>query len=222
MRLNKFIAQSTGMSRRAADVVIEDGRVTINGNEVSAGQQVTDTDKVLFDNSPLTSHHPQLTTIMLNKPPGYICSRDGQGGKTIYELLPPKLHHLKPVGRLDKNSSGLLLLTNDGDMAHKLTHPSFGKSKVYKIALNRPLSEDNFELITSNGVELDDGISKLELDSLNKNDKTNWKVTMSEGRNRQIRRTFKALDYNIVKLHRTQFGNYTLNELGIGKFEVAD
>lgn len=149
----------------------------------------------------------------------YVCSRDGQGGKTIYDLLPPELHHLKPVGRLDKNSSGLLLLTNDGQLAQQLTHPSFQKTKVYNIALNKPLEPLHHQMISDHGVVLEDGISKLQLQRMNETDNNNWKVIMSEGRNRQIRRTFDSLGYNVVKLHRTQFGPYKLNQLASGKFD---
>lgn len=217
MRLNKFIAQATGLSRRAADQAIVDGRVLVNNKRPSAGQDVTENDEVSLDHSKLQTTNSQLITIMLNKPVGYVCSRDGQGNRTIYELLPEELHALKPIGRLDKNSSGLLLLTTDGQLAYELTHPKFQKTKIYKIALNKPLELSHRMQISEQGVMLDDGPSKLELDQINNTDENNWKVTMSEGRNRQIRRTFEELGYNVVKLHRTQFGEYKLDDLGIGK-----
>lgn len=218
MRLNKYIASTTGLSRRAADKAIDWGRVKVNGQIATAGMQVTDNDKVTIDDLILTTQNSQLTTIMLNKPVGYICSRDGQGGQTIYELLPNNLHHLKPVGRLDKNSSGLLLLTNNGDLAHTLTHPSFNKTKIYKIALNRQLNlTDKIQI--EKGIVLSDGLSKLDLQKIN-NDDSNWIVTMYEGRNRQIRRTFEALNYSVVKLHRTQFGNYKLLDLKTGNYKT--
>lgn len=215
MRLNKYLASATGVSRRAADKTIEWGRVTINGMVATTGQQVAETDEVAVDGKVVTLAN-EVMTIMLNKPVGYICSRDGQGGKTIYDVLPEHLHHLKPVGRLDKNSSGLLLLTNDGDLAHQLTHPSFTKTKVYKIALNKPLAPLHRQMITDHGVMLDDGVSKLQLGRINDSDDSNWKVVMHEGRNRQIRRTFESSGYNVVKLHRTQFGSYDLGTLKPG------
>lgn len=218
MRLNKFIATATGMSRRAADKAIAWGRVTINGSVANAGAQVEPGDKVQFDGATVTAPTENMT-IAMNKPVGYICSRDGQGGKTIYDLLPESLHHLKPVGRLDKNSSGLLLLTTDGDLAHTLTHPKFEKTKKYKIALNKDLTEDDFEKITKKGVQLEDGLSVFDLDYINNQNKE-WKVAMREGRNRQIRRTFEALGYNVVKLHRTHFGPYVLGSLKIGEHHV--
>jgi 23S rRNA pseudouridine2605 synthase len=217
MRINKFIAQATGISRRAADAEVAKGAVSINGQRAATGQEVTETDTVLHNNRPVTSK--PLVTIMLNKPAGYICSRDGQGGQTVYDLLPPKYFHLKPVGRLDKHTSGLLLLTNDGQLAQKLTHPSYQKDKIYEVKLDKELTKADFETITKTGVKLEDGVSKLGLDFIN--DKNfEWKVTMHEGRNRQIRRTFEALDYHIVRLHRTHFGEHELSSLQPGAVKI--
>lgn len=209
MRLNKFIASATGMSRRKADAVIGQNRVLINGKQAEIGQDVTSDDRVTLDNKPMVAQQT-TSTIMLNKPVGYVCSRDGQGSKTIYDLIPIELHQLKPVGRLDKNSSGLLLLSNDGKLAHELTHPSFQKTKIYKIALNKPLEPLHRQAIMGKGIMLDDGPSKLQLERISGTDNNNWKIIMQEGRNRQIRRTFDALGYSVVKLHRTHFGPYTL------------
>lgn len=219
MRLNKYLASATGMSRRAADKAIDWGRVTINGVTASTGQQVTDTDKIALDNK-VVSVPTDTVTYIFNKPVGYICSRDGQGGKTIYDVMPEALYYLKPVGRLDKDSSGLLVLTNDGDLAHQLTHPSFKKTKIYKIALNKPLAPLHRQMISEHGIKLDDGISKLQMERINETDDNNWKVIMHEGRNRQIRRTFETLGYNVVKLHRTQFGSYNLGNLKAGEVKI--
>lgn len=210
------MALSTGLSRRAADAALAEGRVLLNGSPPSPGQDVTDKDEVRLDGKLLTASS-KVHTIMLNKPVGYVCSRNGQGSKTIYDLLPDSLHHLKPVGRLDKQSSGLLLLTNDGQLAYNLTHPKFEKIKQYKIALSRDLDTNDFVSVTKAGVTLEDGISRLDLESINSQAKE-WKVTMTEGRNRQIRRTFDALGYTVVKLHRTHFGPYQLKTLKPGSF----
>lgn len=217
MRINKFIALKTGMSRRGADTAIAEGRVLVNGLPPEAGQQVDETDSLTLDGQPIDQEVAHVT-IMLNKPVGYVCSRDGQGNPTVYELLPAELHHLKPVGRLDKHSSGLLLLTNDGQLAQELTHPKYHKLKTYKIALNKDLSEEDHKQVTGTGVILEDGLSKLDLAPMN-NQKKEWKVVMSEGRNRQIRRTFEQLGYSVVKLHRTHFGPYVLGSLTSGKFD---
>lgn len=207
MRINKYIAQATGISRRAADGYIQAGRVTVNGRTANLGDAVEATDSVQLDDRLLTAKI-ETVTILMNKPVGYVCSRNGQGSKTVYDLLPPQFHGLKPVGRLDKDSSGLLLLTNNGELAHQLTHPSFQKQKDYEVTLNKALTKQDQEAIQK-GVQLDDGLSKLGL----KGSQVNWHITMSEGRNRQIRRTFEALYYRITKLHRTQFGDYKLDDL---------
>ncbi len=219
MRINKFVAQATGLSRRAADQAITEGRVAINQLQATPGDVVTDGDSVTLDRRPITP--PVKTqTIMLHKPAGFVCSRDGQGSRTIYDLLPAELHHLKPVGRLDKYSSGLLLLTDDGDLANQLTHPRYAKTKIYEAKLDKPLAPGDQKIISGHGVSLEDGLSKLQLDSLNQAG-TDWRITMQEGRNRQIRRTFAALDYIVTKLHRTHFGSYSLDSLKRGSFIAA-
>jgi len=213
MRLNKFVASATGMSRRKADDVIAEGRVKVRNNVAGLGLKVEAKDTVTLDDKPL--HLKENVTIMLNKPVGYICSRNGQGSQTIYDLLPPELHNLNAVGRLDKDSSGLLLLTNDGELAYKLTHPSFEKDKVYEIELDKALPAEGKAAI-EHGVKLEDGSSALQLNGKDKK----WIVTMSEGRNRQIRRTFEKLDLVVTKLHRIQFGSYSLADLAKGKYQL--
>jgi 23S rRNA pseudouridine2605 synthase len=219
MRINKFVALATGMSRRAADAAIATGRVVINGKEPSAGQDVTDADVVRLDNRVITTAVKTIT-VMLNKPVGYVCSRNGQGSKTVYDLLPPEYQQLKTVGRLDKDSSGLLLLTNDGQLAQELTHPSQQKRKVYEVTLDKPLQPLHRQMISDHGVSLEDGPSKLGLERQHDGDDTKWIVTMHEGRNRQIRRTFAALGYEVIQLHRTKFGNYQLGTLQKGKLKA--
>ena len=215
MRINKFVALASGLSRRAADAAITSGRVTINGAQPAVGQTVKPTDRLMLDGQSIRA--PAIaTTIMFNKPYGYVCSREGQGSSTIYELLPPEYHALKPVGRLDRNSTGLLLLTNDGELANQLTHPRYAKTKIYEVSLRQHLEPLHQQVINDRGIMLEDGLSKLNLDKLN-DAATHFRVTMQEGRNRQIRRTFAALGYNVTKLHRTHFGNYDLGDLGSGK-----
>lgn len=208
MRINKFVALASGLSRRAADKAIAEGRVAVNGIPPEVGQDI-DTQQVTLDGKGLTIR-ANNQTIMLNKPVGYVVSRNGQGSKTVYDLLPASLHHLKPIGRLDKDSSGLLLLTNDGNLAHELTHPRFAKQKIYEITLDKPLAPLHRQVITDQGIQLDDGGSKFLIERMKDSDDLNWKIVMSEGRNRQIRRTFAALDYEVTKLHRIRFGSYIL------------
>lgn len=221
MRLNKFLALATGMGRRPADQAVAAGRVHVNGQIATVGQEVGPSDKVTLDGQPLVAQEQTLTTLILNKPTGYVVSRNGQGSKTIYELLPAEYHHLKPVGRLDKDSSGLLLLTNDGQLAHELTHPSRQKQKIYEVTLDKPLAPLHRQMIADYGVMLDDGPSKFQLERLQSDDETRWRICMHEGRNRQIRRTFAALGYTVMHLHRTQFGSYTLNGLAPGGYAAT-
>lgn len=217
MRLNKFLAHHTGISRREADDAISAGRVLVNGNIVSLGAQIDDFAKVMFDGREI-SHDLTHKTIMLNKPIGYVSSRRAQGkDHTIYEILPREFHSLKTVGRLDRDSSGLILLTSDGDLAHRLTHPKFIKIKIYEVEINKPLEPLHQQMISDIGVDLPDGKSRLFLEKLDENRKL-WRITMHEGRNRQIRRTFAGLGYNVVKLHRTNFGDYALGDMKSGEW----
>jgi 23S rRNA pseudouridine2605 synthase len=213
VRINKYIALHTGVSRRGVDRLTKENKITVNGVPALVGQEVTDKDEIIVDGKKITSSI-KILTIMLNKPPGYVCSRDGQGSQTIYDILPEEFHNLKPVGRLDKYSSGLLLLTNDGNLANELTHPSRQKEKIYQVELNKPLVHED-KIRIEQGVVLDDGLSKLRLKGSGKK----WEVKMYEGRNRQIRRTFAALGYKVIKLHRTQFGEYNLKPLAISKYK---
>jgi 23S rRNA pseudouridine2605 synthase len=235
MRLNKYLAEATGISRRKADDTVAGGRVTVNGTTAVLGQQIAENDKVTFNGRAITSALKTLT-VMLNKPPGYVCSRHGQGSKTIYDLLPSNLHHLKPVGRLDKDSSGLLLLTNDGQLAYELTHPKFQKTKVYEVKIDQPLTKEHFEQITQKGVDIGDGrASQFQLQAISKKPKAKsvvklspdyflpftyyWRAKLAEGRNRQIRRTFEVLGYKVTSLHRNQFGTYSLENLRAAHYQ---
>ena len=208
VRLNKFLALQLGISRREADELIEKGRVQLGSSTATLGDRVTLTDIIYVDNKKIDSSQ-QYIYVLFNKPTGYVCSRRKQGETpTIYNILPKEYQALKPVGRLDKDSSGLLILTNDGDFAHKMTHPSFKKTKVYEVALDKPLEPLHQQLISDHGIKLDDGTSKFLVSKINKN---TYQVTMQEGRNRQIRRTFAALGYTVTQLHRVQFGPYLLD-----------
>ena len=214
MRINRFIAASTGLSRRAADDYLAQGRVTVNGRMAGPGHRISVGDKVRLDGRPLSAPLPSQT-IILHKPAGYVCSRRGQGSQTVYRLLPPAWRHLKPVGRLDKDSSGLLLLSNDGQLAERLTHPRFQKTKIYLVTLDRHLDKEHLRRLAG-GVKLDDGLSRL-YTSVYDVAKCCYEVRLKEGRNRQIRRTFTALGLKVNGLHRTAFGPYELGDLPAGQ-----
>ncbi|MCL2869942.1 pseudouridine synthase [Candidatus Saccharibacteria bacterium] len=249
--MNKFLALSLGISRRQADDLIAAGQVVVNNTTAILGQRITPNDKV-YKNSTLVNPQTNLIYLIFNKPVGYLSSRKSQGKiPTLYELLPKKYQNLKSAGRLDKDSSGLILLTNDGDFAYQMTHPKFAKTKIYKVTLDKPLTSAHQRMITGKGIDLPDGKSQLGLvesalpvissrsdspslrvSSLktrrnsdspettgSADSRTHWQVTMSEGRNRQIRRTFAALGYNVTALHRTQFGKYQLGNLKSGQYQ---
>lgn len=220
LRLNKFLAERLGVSRREADELISDGKILVNGKPAITGVKIDKNDKVCYNNKvvPFEAHFLYLA---FHKPVGYVCSRRAQGdSKTIYDFLPKKFHNLKSVGRLDKDSSGLILLTNDGDFAFSMTHPKFRKNKVYEVELDAPLEPLHQQMISDYGVEIGDGASRFKI--IKDGFKNSYIVILSEGRNRQIRRTFAALGYTVTRLHRTQFGKYELGDLKPGKYVIIE
>jgi len=221
LRLNKYLALHMAISRREADNLIDQQDVMINGSKATLGARYSEGDTITVNGKKIQDK-TAYECIALNKPTGYVCSRRQQGDNpTIYELLPKAYHHLKPVGRLDRESSGIILLTNDGDFAYHMTHPSFYKVKIYNVRLEDELAPLHQQMISDYGVNLEDGSSKLQLERMNETDRKSWIVTMHEGRNRQIRRTFGSLGYTVSKLHRTDFGEYNLGDLQIGEFKVV-
>ncbi len=221
IRLNKYLATNLGISRREADDLIAGQKVTVDQQVAQLGARIKPGSDVRIDGKAVS--HTDFIYLMLNKPVDYVCSRKRQGETpTIYELLPAEYQSLKSVGRLDKNSSGLILLTNDGDFAYRMTHPKFIKTKLYEVEIDRDLAPLHQQMIADFGVNLPDGRSQLGLMRLSDDNRREWQVQMSEGRNRQIRRTFDALGYKVVALHRTNFGPYTLGELETGKYITVD
>lgn len=163
LRLNKFLAERLGVSRREADELISDGKILVNDKPAITGAKIDKNDKVCYNNKvvPFEAHFLYLA---FHKPVGYVCSRRAQGdSKTIYDLLPKKFHNLKSVGRLDKDSSGLILLTNDGDFAFAMTHPKFRKNKVYEVELDQPLAPLHQQMIMDYGVDIGDGASRFKI-----------------------------------------------------------
>ena len=220
IRLNKFLAERLGVSRREADELISAGKVTINNHTAELGARVTELDRIYCNNKPVPFANSYIY-IAFHKPVGYVCSRHAQGSApTMYELLPAKYQKLKTVGRLDKDSSGLILLTNDGDFAYQMTHPKFRKTKVYEVDLDRPLEPLHQQMISDYGVMLDDGPSQFKViksftepSSKKGESQVSYTAILTEGRNRQIRRTFASLGYHVTRLHRISFGKYELGDL---------
>jgi 23S rRNA pseudouridine2605 synthase len=222
LRLNKYLALQLGISRREADDHIAAGGVAVNGTIATLGARFNEGDEVTMNGKAIAST-TDFVYIAFHKPTGYVCSRKQQGDSpTIYDLIPKKYHTLKPVGRLDRDSSGLILLTNDGDFAFQMTHPKFTKVKIYEATVNHDLAPLHQQMISDYGVTLEDGASKLGLERMSETERTTWRITMSEGRNRQIRRTFDSLGYTVVALHRTNFGPYTIGALKPGKIAVVE
>lgn len=220
IRLNKFLAERLGVSRREADDLIASGKVFVNKKPANLGGRVDKNDEVCY-NKRIIPFETDYLYIAMNKPVGYVCSRRAQGSApTLYDLLPADYKKLKTVGRLDKDSSGLILLTNDGDFAFQMTHPKFHKEKVYEVELDNPLEPLHQQMISDYGIMLDDGPSKFLVISSTGGVSRSYQVILSEGRNRQIRRTFAALGYKVIKLHRTNFGKYELSGLKPGKYVI--
>lgn len=225
-RLNKLLAFELGVSRRQADDLIVAGKVLINGKIAQLGARVDlEADKIVVEDKIIDSTKTKQL-IAVNKPVGVTCSRAHQAGdQTIYDILPEQFHALKLVGRLDKDSSGLILLTNDGQFAFEMTHPKFQKNKTYLITLDRPLEPLHQQMISDFGINLADGRSQMTITKLEASEvkasgiiypsikSQIYQVQISQGRNRQIRRTFAALGYTVTSLHRTHFGKYFISNL---------
>lgn len=220
MRINKYIASSGFCSRRKADVLIEAGRVRVNGEVVRLlGYEIRTKDKVSIDNKPLRTM--KLEYYRFYKPTGYITtSSDEKGRKTIYDILPDEMSHLNPVGRLDKDSSGLLILTNDGNLVYELTHPSIKVAKVYRVTVDAFLKVEDLEKLAG-GIELEKGkIAYCDCEIIErKKDETLLEITLYQGMNRQIRRMIEYLGHNVVHLKRIRHATIDLTGLKKGQYK---
>ena len=219
-RLNKYIASSGLCSRRKADEIIESGVVKVNGKTVTElGYIVQERDKVFVENKLI--HPVKLQYYRFYKPAGYITTSDDENGrKTIYDLLPENLHHLNPVGRLDKDSTGLLILTNDGELANQLTHPSVKVPKLYRVTIDSKITNEDISKMNS-GIEIEPGklayaqVRIIEVD----NKHTTMEILLFQGLNRQIRKMFEYLGHNVVSLKRIQHATLNLDGLKRGEFK---
>ncbi len=219
IRLNRFIANSGVCSRREADVLIASGAVTVNGKVVTQmGVKVSTTDVVCYDGERLS--HEKKVYLLLNKPKGFITTLDDpQERKTVMSLVEKACkERIYPVGRLDRNTTGLLLFTNDGDMTKKLTHPSFGARKIYHVELDKPISKNDMQSLID-GIELEDGFARFDDIQFVEyfNDKKIVGVELHSGKNRIVRRMFEAMGYYVVKLDRVSFAGLTKKDLPRGR-----
>ena len=218
VRLNRFLAQSGLCSRREADDFITAGLVTVNGEIVTElGTKVRSTDEVKFNDSKVQGE--KKVYLVLNKPKGYVTSlEDPHADKTVMELVKGACsERIYPVGRLDKNSLGLLLFTNDGDITRQLTHPSLEKKKIYQVSLDKPLTRADMELITE-GITLEDGEIYADEIAYVGESKKEVGIEIHSGRNRIVRRIFEHLGYTVQKLDRVYYAGITKKNLKRGQW----
>ena len=219
VRLNRFIANSGVCSRREADTLIQAGVVTVNGEVVTElGTKVNiHDDDIRFNGERLKGE--EKVYLIMNKPKGYVTTAsDPHAEKTVIDLLKGCSSRVYPVGRLDKNTTGVLLLTNDGEIAERLTHPSYDKKKIYQVSLDKALSEEDYHKILE-GVSLTDGDVKAdELEFIDANDKRKIGIEIHSGKNRIVRRIFDSLGYNVKALDRVYFAGLTKKGLKKGEW----
>jgi 23S rRNA pseudouridine2605 synthase len=223
-RLNKFIANSGLCSRREADELIKTGQIKVNGKVVTAmGIKVGTADTVTHNSKKLSGE--RKVYLLLNKPKDCITTvTDTHGRRTVMELVGKACkERIYPVGRLDRNTTGLLLFTNDGDLAKKMTHPSYGVKKVYHVLLDKKLSESDMEKVNK-GVVLDDGKALVDVISYigSGENKKEVGVELHSGKNRVIRRIFDLLGYGVVKLDRILYGGLTKKDLPRGRWRFLN
>ena len=219
IRLNKFIANSGICSRREADQYIQAGVVTVNGEVISElGTKVN----VLIDDIRFNGERirgEEKVYIVMNKPKGYVTTAsDPHADKTVMDLLKNCSARVFPVGRLDKSTTGVLMFTNDGEIAERLTHPSYDKKKIYQVILDKPLEQEDFDKIV-NGITLSDGDIKAdELEYIDAEDHRKLGIEIHSGKNRIVRRIFESLGYDVKALDRVYFAGLTKKGLKKGEW----
>ncbi len=218
IRLNRFISNAGICSRREADSLITAGKVKVNGVKVTEmGCKVKKADQVEYNGKKLNLETHQY--ILLNKPKGFITTtKDPREKRTVMDLVEKACNErIYPVGRLDKETTGLLLFTNDGEIAKKLTHPSHKVKKIYQVELDKPITKNHFDQILK-GIELEDGQTFVNELALLSDDSKTLGLEIFMGRNRIVRRIFEHLDYKVKKLDRVMFGSLTKKNVPRGKF----
>ena len=219
MRINKFLAESGVCSRRNADKLIEEGQVKVNGKICVIGQDIDEFSDNVTVNGKKASLSDVFDYYIMNKPKGYVCTvKDDKGRKTVMDLLPQNVKRVVPVGRLDYDSEGLLIFTNDGDLTFKLTHPKNEIPKTYLVKTERPISENDINRLRQ-GVVIDGVKTKKCNVKFIESTKTGSKlhITITEGRNRQIRKMIEAIGNNVDFLKRIKIGDLTLSGLNRGE-----
>jgi len=219
IRLNKYISNSGLCSRREADELIQNGYITVNGEKVTElGRKVNLGDEIRYKNKKLQSEKPVY--ILLNKPKDVVTTvKDEQNRRTVIDLVkhacPERVY---PVGRLDRNTTGVLLLTNDGELAKRLTHPSYKKKKIYHVVLDKPVLKRHLTDIIE-GIDLEDGrVTADAISYVDESDKTEIGIEIHTGQNRVVRRIFESLGYKVKKLDRVYFAGLTKKNVQRGKW----
>lgn len=220
MRLQKYLADAGVASRRACEALIAAGRVRVNGATAAIGQSVEAGDTVELDGKPVACAQRHVV-ILFYKPRGVVCtSEDPEGRRTVQDYFRDLPERLYNVGRLDLNSEGLLLMTNDGALAHRLTHPRFGVEKTYYVVCDGKVTASDFAKLT-NGILLDDGMTapaRVDCVRTTQRGDTSFLITIHEGRNRQIRRMAEAIGHRTLRLKRERFGCLELGTLKPGEW----
>ncbi len=218
MRLNKFLALSGVASRRGADELITAGRVAVSGKKAVLGMVVTGEEEILVDGKKIETGEGLKVYFMMNKPKGVVTtSEDTHGRKTVLDLLPPMKERVFPVGRLDQDTTGLLLLTNDGELAYRLTHPKYGVEKKYQLLVSGRVKKDEIERVRK-GVRLEEGMTgKAKVRVVEENDEVSLiEMIIHEGKKRQIRRVCEVVGWELMELRRVGVGPLELAKLKEG------
>ena len=218
--LLRVLAQAGIGSRRKIAAAIKEGRVSVNGDVVTGFNHPVDPeiDHILLDGRLVDIKLQQFVYLILNKPKGVLSTvRDERGRRTVIDLLPQMYHHLRlyPVGRLDKDSTGLMLLTNDGELTHRLTHPRFEHEKEYHVLVKGALKADEIRRLEQ-GIKLEDGKTSPAVVKRLKSEDYNYSITIHEGKKRQVRRMFEALGHPVIELKRVRMGNLELGNIKEG------
>lgn len=219
MRINKFLAQQGYASRREIDRLIEEGKVTINGVVAKCGERVTEKDKIVISGKQFKAKNVKLVYFLLNKPQKVLCSaKDERGRKIVTEFIDTE-ERIYPVGRLDYDTEGAIILTNDGEIFNKIMHPKSEIYKQYLVTVTGEVKDKELSKLAK-GVMLEDGMTlpaKVKL--INRTEKkTEFKISIREGRNRQIRRMVEAIKHRVISLKRERIGEISLESLEVGKY----
>ncbi len=230
--LQKYIASSGYCSRRKAEEFIRAGKVFVNGEQAELGQRVSSSDEVSVKNTKIEARDKKIY-IKLNKPRGYVCTnRDFDAEQNVFELIDDEYRHLHVVGRLDKNSHGLVILTNDGDFTEKMTHPRYKHEKEYLVRikdenLSACQADKNIEFREmmkelKKGVDIGDGDGVVRVKSIEQLSDKIFKIILTQGKKRQIRRMFEAVSYKVSDLERVRIGNIVLGDLKVREWEIME